>query len=315
MIHYVTVGVALSRPPKVDEWRRYCVVAATRQEAELIAQQIAACTSVMPVESHWESSHRAGPVEPFGAIECTCWEPPWTEDLKVPERHWQIADDCPYHSEDNAAFIAMTGSPPLTKEQWRWIADTGETRFIPPTADRVMEVNDPDFGEHPADLVGKPWIDPVKTFGEAMAPRKVKLNICVCGDLSHDVGTCKPGTGAIVPDGLKRKLNPCTCEQVDVTTYADGDDRVFVRGMTDGDCPLHGDLAQIRAFGHINPGDRLRRNSFGIWSITRYDDMADVVDTYTDPDLTGAAPCNSVSPRPTPWERLRRWILSWGPPI
>lgn len=45
----IEVDVALVRPPKVDEIR-YCVVEAENaMEAALIAGQIAACTSVMPL--------------------------------------------------------------------------------------------------------------------------------------------------------------------------------------------------------------------------------------------------------------------------
>jgi len=43
------VGVALSRPPKIDEYRGYVVVADTDAEARTVALQMASCTSVMPV--------------------------------------------------------------------------------------------------------------------------------------------------------------------------------------------------------------------------------------------------------------------------
>lgn len=49
MIFYVTVAVALARPPTVDEWRRYAVEAKTPFGAQVIAQQMASCTSVMPI--------------------------------------------------------------------------------------------------------------------------------------------------------------------------------------------------------------------------------------------------------------------------
>lgn len=48
-IHTVVVGVALDRPPTVDEYRRYVVEAEDPTEATLIALQMAACTSTMPV--------------------------------------------------------------------------------------------------------------------------------------------------------------------------------------------------------------------------------------------------------------------------
>lgn len=65
-VYEVIVGVALERPPKVDELRKVLVVANSAVEAELIAQQIAACTSVMPVCSRLIGSS-AGPPEKSGA--------------------------------------------------------------------------------------------------------------------------------------------------------------------------------------------------------------------------------------------------------
>lgn len=47
----VEVGVALVRPPKTDEYRRYAVSAESGEEAELIAQQMAQITSIMATES------------------------------------------------------------------------------------------------------------------------------------------------------------------------------------------------------------------------------------------------------------------------
>ncbi len=85
--------------------------------------------------------------------------------------------------------------------------------------------------------------------------------------------TPEQAAGAIVS-------TPCTCQQVDVSTISHKPATLSIRGRADGDCPLHGDLAQIRAFGHIDVGDRLRVNSFGIWSITRYDDMANINTMY-----------------------------------
>lgn len=49
MIVTVHVAVALSRPPRVDEWRRIRVLAGSEVEASLVACQIASCTSVMAV--------------------------------------------------------------------------------------------------------------------------------------------------------------------------------------------------------------------------------------------------------------------------
>ena len=51
MIVVVHVGVALSRPPKLDEYRRIVVLAASEIEGRLIACQIAACTSKMVVQA------------------------------------------------------------------------------------------------------------------------------------------------------------------------------------------------------------------------------------------------------------------------
>jgi hypothetical protein len=51
VIFYVHVRVALARPPQADETRRYAVEAEDSVQAEEIALQMAACTSVMPVWS------------------------------------------------------------------------------------------------------------------------------------------------------------------------------------------------------------------------------------------------------------------------
>ena len=47
----VEVGVALCRPPRTDEYRRYVIEAETGEEADLIACQMAQCSSVMATES------------------------------------------------------------------------------------------------------------------------------------------------------------------------------------------------------------------------------------------------------------------------
>lgn len=51
MIVVVHVGVALSRPYKLDEYRRIVVEADSATEGRLIACQIAACTSKMVVQA------------------------------------------------------------------------------------------------------------------------------------------------------------------------------------------------------------------------------------------------------------------------
>lgn len=51
MIVTCHVGVALSRPPAVDEWRRYRILAPNVVDAGLTALQVAACTAI-PVELH-----------------------------------------------------------------------------------------------------------------------------------------------------------------------------------------------------------------------------------------------------------------------
>ena len=47
----VDVAVALKRPPRIDEYRRYIIAAESGDEAELIAQQWAYGNSAMPVWS------------------------------------------------------------------------------------------------------------------------------------------------------------------------------------------------------------------------------------------------------------------------
>jgi hypothetical protein len=49
MIFRVAVGVALERPPRIDEFRLVVVDAPDAADARLAASQMAAATSVMPV--------------------------------------------------------------------------------------------------------------------------------------------------------------------------------------------------------------------------------------------------------------------------
>lgn len=49
MIFDVAVGVALERPPRIDEFRLVSVEAVWWPEARLAAAQVSAATSVMPV--------------------------------------------------------------------------------------------------------------------------------------------------------------------------------------------------------------------------------------------------------------------------
>lgn len=53
MLVVVEVAVALSRPPREDEWRKYIVEAPTPNEGEQLAQRMAAASPgvVMPVRS------------------------------------------------------------------------------------------------------------------------------------------------------------------------------------------------------------------------------------------------------------------------
>jgi hypothetical protein len=51
VIYYVTVGVALKRPPTVQECRKYAVEAEDSMGAMLEALLMASCTSVMPVSA------------------------------------------------------------------------------------------------------------------------------------------------------------------------------------------------------------------------------------------------------------------------
>lgn len=61
MIFYVHVGVCLERPPTVQEYRRYAVEAHCAVEAHLIATQMAACTSTMPVWADVVGDEEVGP--------------------------------------------------------------------------------------------------------------------------------------------------------------------------------------------------------------------------------------------------------------
>lgn len=52
-IFHIAVGVALERPPRIDEFRHIIVSAPGETEARGIALQIASATSVMPVWDGW----------------------------------------------------------------------------------------------------------------------------------------------------------------------------------------------------------------------------------------------------------------------
>lgn len=128
MIHYVVVGVAMSRPPKTDEYRRYAIYGGTHQEAELVALQMAACTSVMPVETVREPSGRPGVLcaaagcrvaqqEPHGTLGCTCWHITWDDDLDGDTEAWQVSSSCPLHSEDDAAWVALAEEAERIRER------------------------------------------------------------------------------------------------------------------------------------------------------------------------------------------------------
>lgn len=61
-LYVVEVGVALKRPPRTEQYRKYVIEAENGYAAELIAQQWASCAPgvVMPTESvvtDWEDSH------------------------------------------------------------------------------------------------------------------------------------------------------------------------------------------------------------------------------------------------------------------
>lgn len=46
---FIEVGVALTRPPAIHQYRRYVIAARSGIQAKEIALQMASCTSVMPV--------------------------------------------------------------------------------------------------------------------------------------------------------------------------------------------------------------------------------------------------------------------------
>jgi hypothetical protein len=53
MIHHVAVGVALVRPPRIDQFRAYVIEADTEQAAELTAHAMACRGAAMPVWIGW----------------------------------------------------------------------------------------------------------------------------------------------------------------------------------------------------------------------------------------------------------------------
>jgi hypothetical protein len=60
VIYYVTVAVALERPPTEQEYRRCVIEAPNVVYASLYAAQIAACTSVMPVSAEVTGDEEVG---------------------------------------------------------------------------------------------------------------------------------------------------------------------------------------------------------------------------------------------------------------
>lgn len=53
VIFDIAVGVALERPPRIDEFRHVRVEADDETDARLLATQIASCGTVMPVWDGW----------------------------------------------------------------------------------------------------------------------------------------------------------------------------------------------------------------------------------------------------------------------
>ncbi len=53
MIHHVVVGVALQRPPLIDEFRYYVIEDDSEHDAELTALHMAYRASVMPLWRGW----------------------------------------------------------------------------------------------------------------------------------------------------------------------------------------------------------------------------------------------------------------------
>lgn len=282
----------MSRPPKVDEYRRYAVVAANQQEAVLVAQQMAACTSVMPVYSEWESSHRAGPVDPFGAMDCSCWALPWSEDVSqqqdemdVPygrppkaEPVWQLNEACPWH-----------GTPPLTS------------------------------GPRPPVGVG--------VGANGFLCRKHGVDDCFCsGPPDYTIATA---TGAIVPVELRRKP-PCTCGNPDGPHISGADSLVCTPNAPEPqdvphlcetsrcwqDCRDRTDAANDTVVGLMSPGRVACR--WCPWSTEYADEIGgyrDLVAHWASGACNkGDDECNSASPpKPTWRRRLRGWI-PWPEP-
>lgn len=63
MIHHVVVGVALQRPPMIDEFRYYVIEDDSEQVADMIALRMAGRGSVMPVWLGWPEDVEHLPTE------------------------------------------------------------------------------------------------------------------------------------------------------------------------------------------------------------------------------------------------------------
>lgn len=115
-IHYINVGVALQRPPEVHEYRRYAIYGGTHADAELVACQMASCTSVMPVEvsrtegppaDGWKThltreeqcarDCKKAEKEPHGAMGCRCWPGGGVDLFPGTQEEWLIDEHCPLH--------------------------------------------------------------------------------------------------------------------------------------------------------------------------------------------------------------------------
>jgi len=53
-VYSILVGVALAYPPRTHEYRKVMVEAPNLREAKLVAAQMAACSSTMPVSTELE---------------------------------------------------------------------------------------------------------------------------------------------------------------------------------------------------------------------------------------------------------------------
>jgi len=219
MIHFIQIGVALDRPPKTDQIRRYAIYSGTHQDAELVALQMASCSSTMPVSVEKPKEYaytlcsvmgcKMTETEPHGVLGCRCWPAgEYDAPIDVSELdRWLIDQHCPYHGIGSPGFDAMEDeerSSGVHRDSVAQDARTGGGYLDPlQSADSERNAIAKMAGQVPDDRPLHRW----ETDGGSV--RRTTLTVCGCQGCYSDPATCQcpckaapaPGT---VPDTFLR---------------------------------------------------------------------------------------------------------------